>query len=251
MGKRLETLDEDWSIYNKQLKSVGQERTRKTMTFKWQVGRNLLGLSRDPLHLKGDVFDIDEFDGRIHESIHRLALKTNELHLYYTMCDDVRGADAVHRLFTQHKQEDMFHGSYHYDLIHAQTATVCYGTARKNHQRKYLKYAKKCHKHIKFIGEQGNTNFLHMDHLLDGEYAALKGRLKDAKKCYIKAIALAARQGLIHEQAVAYERFGDYMLECGDVDEAEYRWNCAMELCSEWGAGAKVDQLRSKVAALH
>ena len=220
------------------------------MAFKWQVGRNLLGRSPDPLVLSGDVFDINMFDPKEHENTNILAVKMNELHLYYLMCEDERGADAVYRLFTQHKEEDMFHGSYHYDLIHGQAAVVCYGIARKKRRRKYLKYAKKCQKHIKFIGQQGNTHFLYMDQLIDGEVAALKGRTEDAKKCYEKAISLAARTGLINEQSVAQERFGDYMLECGDTNEAEYRWKNAMGLCTEWGAQAKVDQLRRKLASL-
>ena len=68
----------------------------------------------------------------------------------------------------------MFHGSYHYDLIHAHSAVVCYGTARKERKRKYLKYAQKCHKHIKFIRAQRITHFVHMDYLLDAELEASK-----------------------------------------------------------------------------
>lgn len=80
--------------------------------------------------------------------------------------------------------------------------------------------------------------------------AAWKGHKAVAKKRYCLAITIAARNGLVNEQALANERMGDYIQECGDVNEAEYRWNHAIDLCTEWGALAKVEQVRRNIDTL-
>ena len=96
------------------------------------------------------------------------------------------------------------------------------------------------------IGQKGNPNYAHLEKLLDAEYAALRGRKLIAKKCYQDAVTLAARSGIVHEQAVINERFGD---GCGDSSEAQYRFKCAIDLYKEWGALVKVDLVEQKLSS--
>ena len=50
-----------------------------------------------------------------------------------------------------------------------------------------------------------------MEKLLDAECYALKGRKSEAQKNYEAAITLAARKGIVSEQAVINERYGDFV----------------------------------------
>ena len=89
-----------------------------------------------------------------------------------------------------------------------------------------------------------------MAKLLDAELAALKGLKQLAQDHYQAAAALAARSGLRHEHGVINERLADYMMDCGDNNEAQYRYEQALEIYREWGAAAKLDQVNGKIDRL-
>ena len=52
-----------------------------------------------------------------------------------------------------------------------------------------------------------------MEKLLDAEFDAVKGRTGVTQSNYEAAITLAARKGLVSEQAIINERYGDFMFE--------------------------------------
>jgi hypothetical protein len=66
-----------------------------------------------------------------------------------------------------------------------------------------------------------------------------------AKKHYEVAILMAARRGFTNDEAMAHERFGEHALQLGDSNDAFYHFERAIALYQEWGAHAKVVQLRS------
>ena len=76
------------------------------------------------------------------------------------------------------------------------------------------------------------------------------GKTDDATRSYLAAIKHAARSGLINQHAIVNERFADYMVDVGNTEEAEYRYNNAVKLYDEWGAQAKVEQVTTKINML-
>lgn len=142
-------------------------------------------------------------------------------------------------------------GTFLDDSLQAHAAVLCYSAARKTKKKKYVARGRRCHEHIRTIGKKGNPNLTPIEKLLDAEYAALKGRKSTARSNYEAAIALAARRGLVSEQAMINERFADFMLDCwGDCNEAHYRFSCSIDLYQEWGAAVKVQQLEIKLTAI-
>lgn len=243
-GKSLKAMDQDFEIYGKQLKALKHMRQHNFTLYERQVVQNLLGLSENPLRLKGEIFDIDTLDAdRNLVSIVRF----RQLDLALLMNDDATGAEIAYQLKKEYKPEELSPGCCGADFLEVNIGILGYGAARKTKKKYYLTTAKAAHKYIKESVKKGNPNLVNFDSLLDAELAAWNGKTDLAKKHFEASILQAAKRGCINYQAVANERYGDYMLECGDRNEAQYRWKNASELYSEWGAVAKVGQIDKKL----
>jgi hypothetical protein len=91
-----------------------------------------------------------------------------------------------------------------------------------------------------------NPNVIHFNSLLEAELAAMQGKQFVAKEKYEVAILMSGRRGLLHDTAVAHERFSGYYLELGDTENASYHMNMAVKGYEEWGALAKVNHVKEK-----
>lgn len=243
-GKALGDMDHDFDVYGKQLKSINQLRQYNFTLYERQVVQNLLGHTDNPFILKGEIFDIDKLEAdRNLVSIVRF----RELDLALLMNDDENGAKIACRLKKEYKPEELSPGCCGADFLEVNIGILCYGAARKKKKKLYLSTGKASHKYIKEVAKKGNPNMLNFEALLDAESYALQGKTELAKKLYEKSILLAARRGSVNYQAVANERYADYMTEIGADEEAVYRWNLAKGLYSEWGAVAKVAQIDEKL----
>ena len=123
----------------------------------------------------------------------------------------------------------------------------CRITARKarRHARKYIKK-------LSLWVKQGEPNVQHMLLILKAEqsHVGRNGANKDdhvrnVQKAYDTAISVSARSGFLQNAALANERAGLYFLEKqNDDDWAQLYIGRAYQLYSEWGAEAKLDQMR-------
>jgi hypothetical protein len=132
---------------------------------------------------------------------------------------------------------------------HFFAAMTCVAAARskpkrRNHllsmTRKRLQKLRKFAKHT--------NDCLPMVHLIEAELAAARGD-SSAKSSYCKSIALAGEQKLVNLQALACERSGLAMLELGQEVAARTYFDRALQLYNDWGAKAKVEQLRFKMGS--
>ena len=70
-----------------------------------------------------------------------------------------------------------------------------------------------------------------------------------AKENFQRAVILATRGGILHEAALANERFGNFLIQhLQDRNEGSFRINAAIRLYTEWGAHEKVNLLRETYA---
>lgn len=235
-GKNLLRLSEDWEVFTNQMSSLRKMQPCNQSKHLWQVAQNLMGLSDDPFVLKGKAYSFDESEFGLMEISTVVSVYNSLVYLAYFMCDEVNGADRVLELYKKYTEEQMdpvsallawcqnktpthvltilsLQGTFINDSFQAHAAVLCYSAARKSKKKKYISLGKKCHKHVRTIGKKGNPNLTHMEKLLDAEFAALKGRKGVAQSNYEAAITLAARKGLVSEQAVINERYGDFMFE--------------------------------------
>ena len=247
IGKPLRALNDDFNIYCKQLKAINQLRQYEFSLYEQQVIQNLMGHSPDPFKLQGDVFDIDTFEG---DPYLVSIVRFRQCDLAFFMCDDENGARMGQWLKHEYKPDELSPGSCGNEFLEVTLGIMGYGATRKTKRKTFLATAKKCHAHVREVVKKGNPNMVNFESLLNAEFAALKGRKEVAKKFYEESILQAARLGCINFQAVANERYADYMAEIGDYNEAEYRWKLAKELFAEWGAVVKVEQIEEKNEAI-
>ena len=97
--------------------------------------------------------------------------------------------------------------------------------------------------------ELGNPNVVHILHLLEAELAILNGYDRLAEDSYQLAINTASANGFIHDKALSHELISSYLNNRGDSSQGAYHMEQAIKYYSEWGATAKVDQLKKRLAA--
>ena len=249
LGKNLDAIDQDYEVYYNQVKSYNQLLQLTLMGFQRQVVQCLLGRVSNPLRLKGDACDVDTFVPKDKHQAAVLACKEHDLAAF--MGDDETCAKLSVSVRKDFSEADLSPGTIDGAILELHSAMCCYGMVRKTGARIYLGVARRAHGHVKSLERNGSVSYKHISHIVDAELAALKGKRVQAKQHYEAAILTSARRGAVNYQGIANERFGDYMLDCGDTDEAEYRWKNAIELYQYWGACAKVQQVEEKLASLY
>lgn len=94
--------------------------------------------------------------------------------------------------------------------------------------------------------KKGNVNLVHYLHLLDAELAALNGKYKKAQVSFTAAITVARRNDFVQDRALAHELASAFFERRGDAYWKDYHMERCLECYNEWGAVAKVHQLREK-----
>ncbi|KAL3907285.1 MAG: hypothetical protein SGILL_008935 [Bacillariaceae sp.] len=239
LGKHLPGIASDLDVYMEQMKVFGQWQ-QYTVAFLLRniTMRSLMGGENT------EAMDV----GTDKRSANAKLFK--ELDAAGWMCNDEDAADRAIRLKTELSRAETDVGVSNVDFTESFVAISCYGAARKTKKRKYVKFARSAQTLIQTKIKKGNPNLLHWESLIDAEMLALKGRTDAARLKYQAAISFSARTGQINIHGLANERYGDYMAEIGDYDEARYRYENASKLYDEWGAMAKVDIVKEKLARI-
>jgi hypothetical protein len=82
--------------------------------------------------------------------------------------------------------------------------------------------------------------------LLQGEYFASAASRDAALVKYEESIKSARDNGFVHEQGLAHECMGNYLLSIVEIPEAKNSFMQAYEYYMQWGAKAKAEQLKKK-----
>lgn len=124
------------------------------------------------------------------------------------------------------------------------------GLAAKREGNERAACLEKAEKHLAVLAGQalhGPENHLHKLQLVQAEKARVEGRTLDAMDLYEKAIARAAEQKFLHEEALAYELAAGLYVGLGRLRIASGYLGEARARYLEWGATAKVAQLEKRV----
>ncbi|BAY29235.1 two-component sensor histidine kinase [Nostoc carneum NIES-2107] len=98
--------------------------------------------------------------------------------------------------------------------------------------------------------EHTPMNYLHKFHLVEAEKARVLGQFFEAEEFYERAIALAAENEFIQEEALAYELAAKHYLARGRSKIAEIYMKEAHYCYDRWGATAKVKDLEKRYPQL-
>lgn len=216
-----------------------------TQTF-LQAVLNLRGQSEHTTRIEGDrIEDADQFlQDRMDNPPMVVIFRAHEIRLNTIFCKYEQGAE----LFISHGWKFPEAAPGHCMFMEAVFCggLCCFEMARSRIARKkYKKHANKALSTIQSWVRQGNPNVRHHKALLEAEMAVLRGRHKLAEQHYQSAISIAARAGVVHDAALANERYGQFLRTVLlDKGGAAFQLDRALEFYTEWGADAKVRLMR-------
>lgn len=118
--------------------------------------------------------------------------------------------------------------------------------SKDRHYRKRLSTAHKKLKLLKSIGVNQRFTLWNKIFLLEAQIHACRGQYENALLCFHTSVDLADREGLSQEQGLAYELAAEVCKREHRDIEADLYLSQSKQLYAEWGARAKVDQLKRR-----
>ncbi len=125
-----------------------------------------------------------------------------------------------------------------------------WATASPQQQAEYLDEINALQEQLKLWADSCSENFLHKFWLVEAEVARINCQMWQAQEGYDRAIAAAADQGFIQEEALANELAAQFWLQCGKPEFAQSYFQKAHYGYQLWGAMAKVHQLEQQQPTL-
>jgi len=107
-------------------------------------------------------------------------------------------------------------------------------------KRKWKKKGLKAVKQIRGWVKDGNVNVVHFLHLLTAICGVLEGNRKKVEEHFKSAIAVASKNGFVHDRALAHELASAFFSDEGEVYWQNYHLEQAKKSYSDWGATEKV-----------
>jgi len=207
---------------------------------------NLRGESVDPLVLTGEVMDqesvlrehmANDMNSVEYVSVHRMQLA-------YLMDEPSIAAELVKKLSRLYKTMSI--GAYTASTTALDVALVSLELARTGDKRRHLSTASRMLRGLKKWAKYSPENFLGYVHLVEAEYAAVKGKHFLANSKYLSAIALLAESNHIMYRGIALERAGIFKLSIDDEVLGRKYLKDSYSVFAEWGAVVKTRQMKRK-----
>lgn len=207
-----------------------------------QVFHNLTGRAINPVVLTGEVLDEDQTSlntfGKHPVAYMFLLLYKHYLAVYM---NDFQEAQEISIMIQESDMGNIYPFLVSlFEFFDGLVASRLARSSKPQHKRanqlllKLRLYAKHC-----------PQNFQGKVWLVEAELAASSGGIDDALAMYRSSIDWARKQGLVHDEALAYERAGYSLHDVGRKEEAEEFFIHARTRYSSWGAKVKVNQLSS------
>jgi PAS domain S-box-containing protein len=248
LGEELIELEQKTATYSKAIRQIRRE-TVSNVAALWQTILNLLGKSEDPSRLTGSVYDEEQVlsqaialkDGT---GIHYLYL--NKLILCYLFGEYHQAAKTavLARQTLEKATATMTVLIFHlYDSLVFLSLLVEASSAEKE---AWLSCVITNQEKMKKWAEYAPMNYLHKFHLVEAEKARVLGQFLEAEEFYERAIAGAAENEYIQEEALAYELAAKHYLARGRDKIAQTYMKEAHYCYERWGATAKVKDLETR-----
>lgn len=123
--------------------------------------------------------------------------------------------------------------------------------ARDTHEQKYQRAGEACLKLMVKLETLSEWNFGSKRLLLQAELHYLNGEIELADDSYNSSIAAARRSRFFNEEALAYELYGTFLVECNMPEKGLAQLQMAVEKYGEWGAKKKLDWLQTFIASVN
>jgi tetratricopeptide (TPR) repeat protein len=250
-GGDLRRIFVDSVTFLRQSDKFNQTRISWSIAMVTQCVQNLLE-SRSKKHiLQGDYMDEFEFEKKTDPKDNHTLLQLNRYRVYTAFW--LREYQHVVKImenfgFHNFSIEKAIPATYGIPPLYFYCALACISVARENRaQGRQRSRTKKFFGRIKCITRKGDPNTKHYESLIEAELLSDAKNPQKANKSYETAILLAGRWGFTNDHALAHERYGEHCRRHGDLSEAKYHYDKAINLYVEWGAHAVADDLRVRL----
>ncbi|MBE9186887.1 AAA family ATPase [Microcoleus sp. LEGE 07076] len=248
MGAPLDLLEEETGKYVKLMQQCQLPTAVNYISICRQTALNLRGKAVDPCLLVGEIFNELETLPVFIEAknftficlVYHLKTQLNFLFKNYVP------ALELSRLFEKH--EEVAAGFYVVSMNNfysSLSVLALYAEAGKEEQKQYLKKVVQFQKKMQKWAFHAPMNYQHKYDLVAAEKARVLGYNAEAMNLYDRAIAGAAKNGYIQEEALAYELAGEFYQSLGKQIVAQAYLTKAYYGYIRWGALAKVKHLES------
>jgi predicted ATPase/signal transduction histidine kinase/CheY-like chemotaxis protein/tRNA A-37 threonylcarbamoyl transferase component Bud32 len=137
-----------------------------------------------------------------------------------------------------------------HNFYYSLSLLAVYPTADSQQQAKYLRQVEQHQEKMQHWAFHAPMNYQHKYELVEAEKARVLGEKDQAIDYYDRAIANAAAQGYIQEEALANELAAEYYLSLGRDKVAKVYMTDAYYNYIRWGANAKVADLEERYPQL-
>jgi len=247
-GRPLMLVHADAVTYTKQLKDYSMLKQKRYTTWTWQATRNLMGSDLTTSKLSGSITTEEAEMAHFKQTKDKameLAFVRVQMFLAVSLGDYERCANIA--LATADEIVERLPSQPANIRVRFNAALSALIMVQRGH-RKFKRLATKNAGVLRTWAKKGNPNCLHLDAFLDAEKARADRKQYAAIKSYESAVILSARQGFLHEQALANERYADLLFGLGRTEDALTQVQDAIKLYREWGAMSKVNQLESLIS---
>jgi predicted ATPase/GAF domain-containing protein/tRNA A-37 threonylcarbamoyl transferase component Bud32/two-component sensor histidine kinase len=265
VGKQLSELEQESTNFTDALNRINQKTALDYHTICWQAVLNLLGKTKNPCQLKGEVYDEETKLPLYHQTQNHLGIHYLHLHklvLCYLLGnyhESLKSIAQIENCLSASSGLFTLTIFYFYDSLiqltiysnPAQFVTENEAqVAMELRQQDILKRVQANQEKMQKWAHHAPMNYLHKFYLVEAERHRVLGEKLEAIELYDTAIALAQENEYINEAALAYELAAKFYLSWGKETIAQVYMEKAYYNYQVWGAIAKVKDLEEKYPQL-
>ncbi len=252
-GEELTQLEQKTAIYSKAINQIRRESPSNWLTILRQTILNLLDRAENPSRLIGRLCNEDE------ALPHAIAVKDGTaiqiLYLHKVMLcylfEEHHQAEQTAILARQHFEEVSAITILPIFCFYHSLALLSLSLDASNSEKAaWLNCVNTNQEKMQKWAEHAPMNYLHKFYLVEAEKARVLGQFLEAEEFYERAIAGAAENGYIQEEALAYELAAKHYLARGREKIAQTYMKEAHYCYDRWGAKAKVKDLEKRYPQL-
>ncbi|MEP0855616.1 AAA family ATPase [Trichocoleus sp. DQ-U1] len=249
MGQELAVVEREAAKYSDTIQKLKQERNFHYINLNRQMVLNLMGQSKNPCRLIGDVYDESKrlpLDLEANDQTLLFHTYLEKLTLCYLFGEY---EEALDNAALAEKYIDSAAGMltttlfYFYDSL-ARVAVS--SSPSKFPQKRLSRKVQSNQKKLKKWAHHAPMNHLHKFYLVEAERHRVQGSEVVAMDYYKKAIALAKEHEYINEEALAHELAAKFYLALDQDKIAQVYMQDARYCYLRWGATAKVNDLDTR-----
>jgi PAS domain S-box-containing protein len=249
VGEELTQLEQKTATYSKAVDQIRRESPSTWIAIVWQTILNLLDRSENPSRLVGRVYNEEEALSHAIAVKDGTAIQMLYLHkvILFYLFEEYHQAVQTAILARQHFEEVTAITVLPIFCFYHSLALLSLSLDASNSEKAaWLNCVNTNQEKMQKWAEHAPMNYLHKFYLVEAEKARVLGQFLEAEEFYERAIAGAAENEYIQEEALAYELAAKHYLARGRSKIAQTYMKEAHYCYDRWGATAKVKDLETR-----